>query len=450
MSGKREGFYKALEDRFRGDREMIKLRLQVYLPFIEPLKDVYQDARAVDLGCGRGEWLELLGENGFAAQGVDVDDNMLAACTERGLDAHKTDALSFLKHLGDESVSVVSGFHLVEHLPFDDLHSLVEESLRVLKPGGLLLLETPNPENIVVATAAFYLDPTHIKPIPPSLLAFVAEYYQFRRVKILRLQESKDIENSDNIALLNVFDGVSPDYALVAQKDAAGDVLGLIGAAFEAEYGVTLDRLASKFESRVYNAESMGQQAKATAEEAMAKAAQAEAWATQADAKAAQAEDASRQYLMQLHAVYASTSWRITAPLRSMGRAVRRLRRPGAGVSSSLEKKKDGVLQSLAAFTVNRGVNYARKSPRFRRVVQGALIRMPGLSVRLRQRYSRSRLSAHARPEECDDGMASNAQIGISVGPALTQAMASAAPDGVNAQQRTPVEAYFHVYGERQ
>ena len=85
-------------------------------------------------------------------------------------------------------------------------------------PGGLLIMETPNPENIVVATRNFYLDPTHQRPIPPMLLAFVAEYAGFARVKTLRLQESKELVNKGDVSLQDVFAGASPDYAVVAQK----------------------------------------------------------------------------------------------------------------------------------------------------------------------------------------------------------------------------------------
>ncbi|MGE9641913.1 class I SAM-dependent methyltransferase, partial [Escherichia coli] len=78
---------------------------------------------------------------------------------------------------------------MVEHIGFANVQLLIEESFRVLKPGGLLILETPNPENIVVASSSFYLDPTHTQPIPNQLLAFLTEYTGFNRTKILRLQE---------------------------------------------------------------------------------------------------------------------------------------------------------------------------------------------------------------------------------------------------------------------
>ena len=158
-------FYRALEERFRENRELIKSSLRVYLPFIEPLAKVYKDAAAIDLGCGRGEWLELLTAAGFQAHGVDLDDGMLEACRERGLNVQTQDVIIALKALPDASHAIVSGFHIVEHIPFSDLQILVQEALRVLQPGGLLIMETPNPENILVGTTNFYLDPTHQRPI---------------------------------------------------------------------------------------------------------------------------------------------------------------------------------------------------------------------------------------------------------------------------------------------
>ena len=142
--------------------------------------------------------------------------------------------LLYLSALPDESQAVVSAFHVVEHITFDQLGTLVAEALRVLKPGGLLIMETPNPENIVVATRNFYLDPTHQRPIPSMLLAFVAEYAGFSRVKTLRLQESKELVNKGDVSLQDVFAGASPDYAVVAQKHAPEDVLALTSDPFSA------------------------------------------------------------------------------------------------------------------------------------------------------------------------------------------------------------------------
>jgi len=246
-----DDFYRAFEDRHRGSRELIKSRLSVYLQFVEPLKCVYSDCPVIDLGCGRGEWLELLMQNGFTTHGVDLDEGMLKGCHELNLSVEQGNAVSFLSTLPNESQAVVSAFHVVEHISFEQLRTVVSEALRVLKPGGLLIMETPNPENIVVATRNFYLDPTHLRPIPPLLLAFLPEHYGFKRVKIMRLQESSDLAAKEDIGLIDVIAGVSPDYAIVAQKNAPPEVLRSFDAAFVKHYGIELDALANHYDVKL-------------------------------------------------------------------------------------------------------------------------------------------------------------------------------------------------------
>jgi O-antigen chain-terminating methyltransferase len=358
-----ERFYLSFEDKYRGSRDLIKLRLRVYLPFIEPLMALYEEAKVVDLGCGRGEWLELLVEAGFQPYGVDVDPGMLAVCEDRGLNVELKDVIAALKELSDSSQIVVSGFHVVEHLPFANLQILVQEALRVLKPGGLLILETPNPENILVATLNFYLDPTHQRPIPPDLLSFLPVYYGFDRVKTLRLQEAEElVKGKTSLSLHDVLGGASPDYAVIAQKAANHDIFHSLDTAFNKEYGLSFAMLAAQYEeqlkakaqqvetkaqeaeARVGQAEAKADEAHAKAQEVEARAGQAEAKADEAHAKAqevearagqaeakaneayAQAQEAqvrAGQAQVALASIYNSRSWRITAPLRWAGNVAR-------------------------------------------------------------------------------------------------------------------------------
>ena len=293
-----DNFYRAFEDKHRGSRELIKSRLEIYLPFIEKIKEIQPKPKTIDLGCGRGEWLELLSENDCEAQGIDLDEGMLQACTQRGFNVKRQDAIEALRNLDDASISVVSGFHIVEHLPFEVLQTLVQESLRVLKPGGILIMETPNPENIKVATENFYLDPTHIKPIPSALLTFLPEFYGYNRTKVLRLQESKEIEKEVNISLFQILEGVSQDYAIIAQKEAPNNILRLFDEIFKKDFGLSLHNLASRFENRLLSMEQ--------------KATQAEQKATQAEQKATQAEH-------NYHLILNSNSWKLMKPFRLLG-----------------------------------------------------------------------------------------------------------------------------------
>ena len=309
-----DDFYRSFEEKYRGSRELILSRLDIYRPFISPLQAFYPASPAVDLGCGRGEWLELLLSEGFSPLGIDQDEEMLRDCRGLNLPAQQGDAVSFLSTLPEESQAVVSAFHMVEHLSFEQLRVVVSEALRVLKPGGLLIMETPNPENIMVATRKFYIDPTHQRPIPPELLSFLPEYYGFARIKTIRLQESKCLmQHSTALTLQNVLEGVSPDYAVVAQKSGAETIFKAVDAAFAGEYGLSMETLVTRYHA----------QSEAASQQAIERATQSEATSQQAIERAAQSEATSRQTEKALNAIYASRSWRITAPLRWVGNVVR-------------------------------------------------------------------------------------------------------------------------------
>jgi O-antigen chain-terminating methyltransferase len=241
------GFYSAFEDRYRGSRELIKSQFGIYVTFVKPLREIYKNTIAIDLGCGRGEWLELADELGFNVRGVDLDDGMLAVCHEHRLNACEADALDTLQKLPDESVGLLSAFHLVEHMTFDKIQSLVREALRVLVPGGLLILETPNPENILVGAFSFYLDPSHIKPIPPLLLSFMVEYAGFHRNKVVRLHELSEFSITAGGMLYDMLGNVSPDYSVVAQKKAPTEVLSKFDESFNVNYGISLETIRQFF-----------------------------------------------------------------------------------------------------------------------------------------------------------------------------------------------------------
>jgi O-antigen chain-terminating methyltransferase len=251
MSSDQNNFYKAFEDQHRGSRETIKSRLAVYMPFIQKIQEVHPNATALDLGCGRGEWLELLKDHQLSASGIDLDDGMLSACRSRGLNVQTGDAIAHLKSLPADSLSIVSGFHIAEHLSLEDLEALIQEALRVLKPAGLLILEAPNTENLVVGTSSFYLDPTHQRPLPSALLSFLVGYLGFARSKVLGVQESVPLrEEHGPTSLFAVLSGVSPDYAVIAQKAGDASTVASFDAVFAKEYGLTLELLANRYQER--------------------------------------------------------------------------------------------------------------------------------------------------------------------------------------------------------
>ena len=370
-------FYSAFEEKYRGSRELIKSRLQVYLPFVLPVFKAFPQGLALDVGCGRGEWLELLTEHGLNAKGVDLDDGMLQACRDRGLQVETADALAYIQALPEASLCVVSGFHFAEHLPFDVLQQLVQEAKRVLVPGGLLILETPNPENISVGSNSFYLDPTHERPIPPDLLSFLPEHYGYARFKLLRLQEDLQLRDSPNPQLINLLNDVSPDYGVVAQTQGVPLLMEALLPAFEQSFGLTLHTLAERYQAsldtRLALIEAKAEQAEAKAEQAEAKAEQAQVLVS-SHIQTIQDKDAQlaavRQQLHEVHqsnhhhwqlaeqrqqlinALNNSTSWRITAPPRWPVHQLRLLRQHG--VKSRVKALAKKVLKQLLPFLLAR------------------------------------------------------------------------------------------------
>ena len=210
--------YMALEERFRGSREQIRERQRIYLPILQEKSIGTDNMPVLDLGCGRGEWLETLKTEGLRGMGVDSNRDMLNMCLSQGLEVVQTDSISYLSGLSNASIGAITSFHMIEHLPFGLLINLLDNALRVLKPGGLLILETPNPRNILVSTHTFYLDPTHIKPIPSELLWFLMEMRGFRNLRRLELHPPDGRpEPRENTEMLNRF-WAPLDYSIIGER----------------------------------------------------------------------------------------------------------------------------------------------------------------------------------------------------------------------------------------
>lgn len=217
-----DDIYLAFEEQFRGPIDEIKRRLMPHLERVRAHPTLIAGRPLLDVGCGRGEWLELLQECTIDSYGIDTNRHVVEACTRRGLEARHAEGLSHLNTLPDGVLGAISIFHVIEHLEHSRLLQFLDEAHRVLVPGGLLVIETPNPENMRVGATTFYNDPTHLRPLPPQLTEFLVKSRGFVDVEIARLnpypREEMVKEASEAAARLNEYMLGSQDYAVFARK----------------------------------------------------------------------------------------------------------------------------------------------------------------------------------------------------------------------------------------
>jgi len=211
-------FYASFEDRFRGSETMIGERLKIYLPYFAQSKVNFTKHPVLDIGSGRGEFLKMLGKAKINAMGLDINVDMVNRANEMGLKTEQGDALSFLDKTASQSLGAITGFHIAEHIPFNLLYRIFNEAHRALANDGFVIFETPNPENLVVSGHNFYMDPSHLHPLPPTLLQFTLETCGFSKVEIKRLHPDKP--DSDEKLPRSVQDRLygPRDYAVIGYK----------------------------------------------------------------------------------------------------------------------------------------------------------------------------------------------------------------------------------------
>lgn len=212
-------FYMGLEANFRGSEEEIKERQRTHLPHFTPLKSASQKKPVLDIGCGRGEFIDLMKEAGIKAIGLDLNADMVARARDKGFDVIEADAVTYLNDQKASSYSAITGFHIVEHIPFETLITMFDACYRALTKGGFVLFETPNPENLNVGSCSFYMDPSHLHPIPPALLEYALKSRGFKKTEVVRLHP---ITENDAIKKLpadlrNRIYGPQ-DYAVIAYR----------------------------------------------------------------------------------------------------------------------------------------------------------------------------------------------------------------------------------------
>jgi SAM-dependent methyltransferase len=224
--------YVEFERRYRGTEEEIAERISAYLPHLSGASPL------LDLGCGRGEALRVFAKAGLAVRGVDSSAEMVAHCRAQGLDVVEGDLLAHLAAAPRESLGAVVSFHVIEHLPGEALERLVAGAWAALRPGGVLVLETPSPLSLVVAARNFWLDPTHQRPVHPGYLRELARQQGFADVEVLELRPFAAGERLPEIPIAELDAQVRPladrvnrlrdqlddllygcqDYGLVARK----------------------------------------------------------------------------------------------------------------------------------------------------------------------------------------------------------------------------------------
>ena len=210
-----ETVYSLFEERFRGSPEDVTRKQRFYLPLLRGLPGPVFDA-----GCGRGEFLRLLGEEGIVARGVEASGVAVETCRAAGLDVREGDAVLDLAGAPSESLGGVVAFQVVEHWPAAQTFRFLAQARRTLAPGGVLIVETVN-TNSLSAMNAFYLDPTHVRPVPPDALSFLCEAAGFRDLRVEFLSplpgSERLVERSENDARLNEMLFGPQDYAVIAR-----------------------------------------------------------------------------------------------------------------------------------------------------------------------------------------------------------------------------------------
>jgi 2-polyprenyl-3-methyl-5-hydroxy-6-metoxy-1,4-benzoquinol methylase len=200
----RERVYVGFEDYFRGSEAEIRDRQRAYLPLMRGRSNV------LDVGCGRGEFLQVMREAGIEAQGVDIDPAMVERAHRSGLQVQQADAVTFLDTLAPESLGAVFAGQVIEHLSYDDLIRLMRGARDKLVPGGILVMETVNP-HAPQALKHFWIDPTHRNPLFPETVLALCRLTGFSTGYVWYPQGTGDPDRDRS---------EQPDYAVVTETPA--------------------------------------------------------------------------------------------------------------------------------------------------------------------------------------------------------------------------------------
>lgn len=169
-SSLRRSLLEEIDKRYRGSDKGLCEQMKFYIRYLRP---VHTLGPMLDIGCGRGILLEIMREQQFDAIGIDANKDQVAICASKGLNVQLDDGYEFLKRIPSGALSAVTLIHVIEHLQLDDLLVLLREARRAIADGGVVILETPNPENLFVSSYHFHIDPTHVRPLPFELISTI-------------------------------------------------------------------------------------------------------------------------------------------------------------------------------------------------------------------------------------------------------------------------------------
>ena len=206
--------YARFAEAFRGSEERVRAAQRIYLD------DFKGRANVLDIGCGRGEFLELMREAGVPARGIDSSLESVAVCREKGLSAESADLFDYLRGLDDGELDGIFCAQVVEHLPPERLPEMIRLAASKLERGGVIAIETPNPDCLAIFSTYFYLDPTHARPVPQKLLAFYLSEFGIGDLQVRRLEPA--VDSMPSLAELPqafreaFFGGL--DYSIVGRK----------------------------------------------------------------------------------------------------------------------------------------------------------------------------------------------------------------------------------------
>ena len=312
-------FYLRFEDLHRGEKAEIINRFKKYERILYSLAEKSDAPTFLDLGCGRGEFLSYLASLKITATGIEKNISLAPEKLDKSVEIIEGDALSWLRNTKDNSYDFISAIHVIEHLEFQYFYELTREIKRVLKKNGVVLFETPNPDNLLVATSNFYVDPTHLRLIPQKLVEFVLNDTGFYKTFSWGVNESST--RPKNIKVSDILGGSSPDYAIFGLANHT-PLSSKIEEVLSEKKGRTTKELCDSFEQRYLRdyTELMERQKKIEDNIYDQNCFHRDQY-IQVTQEIYRVRDIFEN---ELERIYSSRSWKITAPLRQIARLIRK------------------------------------------------------------------------------------------------------------------------------